>query len=53
MKESAEKFGDEKLFDSDANPAGAEGTARFLDEQLDAVIDAAEEYPGECIFIEP
>jgi len=53
VKESAEKFGEEKLFDGEANPAGADGTARILDDQLDAVIEAAEECPGECIFIEP
>ena len=53
VKESAEKFGAEKLFDGEANPAGADGTARFTDDQLDSVIEAAEECPGECIFIEP
>ena len=52
VKESAEKFGEEKVFDGDANPAGAEGTARIPDGLLEPVIEAAEECPGECIFIE-
>ena len=34
------------------NPQGAEGMANIPDGQLDAVIEAAEECPGECIFIE-
>jgi len=53
VKESPENFGTEKLFDGVANPGGAEGTARFPDGLVDAVIEAAEECPGECIFIEP
>jgi ferredoxin len=32
---------------------GAEGLADIPDGQLDAVIESAEECPGECIFIEP
>ena len=52
VKESAEKFGEEKVFDGDANPAGAEGTARIPDGLLEPVIEAEEECPGECIFIE-
>lgn len=31
---------------------GAEGLANFPDSQLDAVIESAEECPGECIYIE-
>ena len=34
------------------NPQGAEGMANFPDSQLDAVVESAEECPGECIFIE-
>jgi ferredoxin len=34
------------------NPEGAEGLASFPEKQLDAVIESAEECPGECIFIE-
>jgi ferredoxin len=35
-----------------SDPGGAEGLANFADSQLDAVIESAEECPGECIFIE-
>ena len=52
VKESAEKYDAEKLFDGEANPAGADGTARIPDDLVEAVIEAAEECPGECIFIE-
>ena len=52
VKESAENFGAEKLFDGAANPAGSEGMARIPDGGLERVIEAAEECPGECIFIE-
>jgi ferredoxin len=34
------------------NPEGAEGMASFTDERLPDIIEAAEECPGECIFIE-
>ena len=36
-----------------SDPGGAEGMANIPDGQLDAVIESAEECPGECIFIEP
>jgi len=52
VKESASHYGEEKLFDGNANPAGAEGMARIPDNQLEGVIEAAEECPGECIFID-
>jgi len=52
VKETAENFGEEKLFDGDAHPAGAEGMAQIPEGGLEAVIEAAEECPGECIFIE-
>jgi ferredoxin len=35
------------------NSQGAEGLANIPDGQLDAVIESAEECPGECIYIEP
>ncbi len=38
-----------KVFDK---PGGAEGLANIPEGQLDAVIESAEECPGECIFIE-
>lgn len=52
VKESSSQFGEERLFDGDSNPAGPDGMARVPDGQLDAVIEAAEECPGECIFLE-
>ena len=52
VKEAKENFGEEKLFDGTANPAGAEGLARVPEKGIEAVIEAAEECPGECIFIE-
>jgi ferredoxin len=52
VKESAAHFGEEKLFDGTANPAGSEGMARIPDSQVESAIEAAEECPGECIFIE-
>ena len=52
VKETAANYGEEKLFDGAANPAGADGMARFPDGSLDSVIEAAEECPGVSIFIE-
>jgi ferredoxin len=44
----------EKIFAaSEGNTQGAEGMASFPDDQMDAVVESAEECPGECIFIEP
>ena len=34
------------------NPQGADGLAEFSEERLSDVVEAAEECPGECIFIE-
>jgi ferredoxin len=50
--ESAANFGVETRFDGKTNPAGAEGMARIPDGRDERVIEAAEECPGECIFIE-
>ncbi len=36
-----------------SEPAGADALAAIPDGQVDAVIESAEECPGECIFIEP
>lgn len=52
VKESVDNFGSEKLFDGEANPAGAEGMARVPEGGLERVIESAEECPGECIFID-
>ncbi len=40
----------EKIFNE---PGGAEGLADVPDGMLEAVIESADECPGECIFIEP
>ena len=45
--------GDTIYAESEGNPEGAEGVAGFPDDQLDIVVESAEECPGECIFIEP
>ena len=37
---------------SKGNAQAADGMAGIPDNQLDAVIESAEECPGECIFIE-
>ena len=42
----------EAYADAKGNPQGAEGMADIPDALLDAVIESAEECPGECIFIE-
>lgn len=52
VKESAKNFGTEKKFDGDTTPAGPDGQARIPDGEIESVIEAAEECPGECIFIE-
>ena len=35
-----------------SDAGGAEALANFTDPQLDAVVESAEECPGECIYIE-
>lgn len=47
------KEGDKIFAKSAGNPEGSAGLASFADDRLGDVIDAAEECPGECIFIEP
>lgn len=39
----------EKVFNE---PGGADGMASFDDSTTDSVVEAAEECPGECIFVE-
>ncbi len=45
--------GDTIYAESEGNPQGAQGLAPVPAGQEDIVIEAAEECPGECIFIEP
>lgn len=45
--------GDTIFAASEGNSEGAKGMADFRDEQMELVVEAAEECPGECIYIEP
>jgi ferredoxin len=45
--------GDKIFAEAKGNPQGADGLAEIPEDQLDAVIESAEECPGECIYIEP
>lgn len=46
------KEGDKIYCAAVGNPQGADGLAKFPDSLVDDVLEAAEECPGECIFIE-
>ena len=52
VKEDARFFGVATIFDGIGAPDGPSGTARIPDELLEAVVDAAEQCPGECIYLE-
>ena len=53
VKEEAKHFGETKYFaETKGNPEGAKGLARVPDGQEEICIEAAEECPGECIFLE-
>ncbi len=45
---------DVRIYDGSAadRPAGSDGLAAVPDGRLEAVVEAAEECPGECIFLE-
>ena len=47
------KEGDKVYSEDKGNVEGAEGVASVPKGQEDAVIESAEECPGECIMIEP
>jgi len=47
------KEGDKIYAESEGNPEGAKGLATFADDQMELVVESAEECPGECIYIEP
>ena len=57
VKETADHFGATVVFDDlegeGHGPEGSRGVARVPDSQIEDVIEAAEECPGECIMIEP
>ncbi|CAB4621248.1 unannotated protein [freshwater metagenome] len=46
------KEGDTVYATAKGNAQGPDGLANFDDKRLDAVVESAEECPGECIFIE-
>ena len=46
------KEGDTVYATAKGNAQGADGLANFPDNRMDAVVESAEECPGECIFIE-
>jgi ferredoxin len=56
VQELAAHFGTTVVFDGASNPGhgpdGYEGRARIPEILLEAVIEAAEECPGECIHVE-
>ena len=56
VKEDSAYFGETVIFDGTASPGhgpeGFEGRARIPEQLLDVVIEAAEECPGECVFVE-
>jgi ferredoxin len=56
VKEDAAHFGATVIFDSLSDeghgPDGFEGQARVPERLVDLVVEAAEECPGECIFLE-
>ena len=52
VKEDASFFGNSRVFDGIAAPDGPDGLARIPNPLLDTVIDAAEQCPAECIYME-
>lgn len=56
VKEEVKNFGERTVFDGREGPGhgpeGVQGMARVPENQLDIVIEAAEECPGDCIFLE-
>ena len=53
VKETSSNWGADIVFDGEQAPDGARGVARVPESQVDIVVEAAEECPGECIMIEP
>jgi ferredoxin len=56
VKEDSAYFGETVIFDGMVapghGPQGFDGRARVPEQLLEIVIDAAEECPGECVFVE-
>ena len=57
VKEESSHFGASVVFDGvegdGHGPEGSRGVARVPDSQIEDVVEAATECPGECIMIEP
>ncbi len=54
VQETVGNFGELKIYSAiDGNDQGADGLARVPEGQEEIVTEAAEECPGECIFIVP
>jgi len=53
VRESADLFGTEVIFDGRRAPDGSMGVARVPVGFEDRIIQAAEDCPGECIYLEP
>ena len=53
VREAATVFGSEAIFDGRSGPDGPRGIARVPPGVEDRVIQAAEDCPGECIYLEP
>lgn len=52
VKEDALFYGQTTVFDGANAPDGHTGTARVPDDLVDLAVEAAEECPAECIFVE-
>lgn len=56
VKEDAAFFGTETVFDGNSGPGhgpeGAGGIARVPEHLTELVVEAAEDCPGECIYVE-
>ncbi|MGA9598239.1 MAG: ferredoxin [Acidimicrobiia bacterium] len=52
VKEAGEFFGRERVFDGAQSPQGSDGRARVPEDLVEFVVDAAEQCPGECIYLE-
>jgi len=52
VKEAGEFFGVERVFDGTQAPEGIGGKARVPEGLIDPVVEAAEQCPGECIYLE-
>lgn len=52
VKEEARFFGETRVFDGVSAPDGQGGAARVPVDLVDLAVEAAQECPAECIFVE-